>query len=492
MTEESFFEKFISKAVSKYREYKAPFLSSLIAGFIAYGFFFTNKLIQQDDAAAMFAKGASLTSGRWGLDIMSLIYPDFSMPWVYGIITLVILSLSSCIIISCVRLENKVLQGIFSMLFTTLSTVTGMFCLPFLATSYATAAILSVLSVYFIDKNKAVSIVLLALSISIYQAYIALAAGILVVVLIKRVLIENEDAKDVIKDGVIYVLFLALSVIAYFAVTLILNKVFGVELITYGTSEYKILKRIRVAYTAFAGFFYKGYFSLIPSDAALVFNIIAVALAGYAFVSLFINLEGTFNKILSAVLLVLLPLAINCMYLASSVDVLGALVFHSFSCMYLLICVLFDGRFKTIRGTVSVFLTLAVICNIYFANEISLKMYLQTSEVKAFYEGVISAAISDENYVVGDEIAIIGDETDASYISDAIDSSNFKGLTAEDPYNMYTRNEFIELYLGFKGPFAGYDRRNYLSSTDEFKSMAQYPEDGSIKKIDGSMVIKLQ
>ena len=65
------------------KEYKIPFLTALIVGALAYMFAFTNKLINHDEACSLFAKGAGISSGRWGLDVISLIFPDYSMPWIY-------------------------------------------------------------------------------------------------------------------------------------------------------------------------------------------------------------------------------------------------------------------------------------------------------------------------------------------------------------------------------------------------------------------------
>lgn len=71
------FEKTVIGLVGKYR---LPFLSAIAAGFLAHMFAFTNKLVNADEAATLFGKGASAVSGRWGLELVKLIFPDYSMP----------------------------------------------------------------------------------------------------------------------------------------------------------------------------------------------------------------------------------------------------------------------------------------------------------------------------------------------------------------------------------------------------------------------------
>mgnify|MGYP003295413253 CR=1 FL=1 len=34
--------------------------------------------------------------GRWGLDILEYIFPNYSMPWIYGIITITLMAVSIC------------------------------------------------------------------------------------------------------------------------------------------------------------------------------------------------------------------------------------------------------------------------------------------------------------------------------------------------------------------------------------------------------------
>ena len=82
-------------------EYRYPILGSVIAGMLAYTFAFTNKLVNLDDLYYMFSKGATIESGRWGLELMSFLFPDYSMPWIYGILSLVLITIGICI---CVRM----------------------------------------------------------------------------------------------------------------------------------------------------------------------------------------------------------------------------------------------------------------------------------------------------------------------------------------------------------------------------------------------------
>ena len=82
-----------------FTENKVPFLSALIAGLVCHGYAFTNKLVNHDEIESLFGKGATITSGRWGLELSKLLLPNWSMPWIYGLLTLLLISVSVCIML---------------------------------------------------------------------------------------------------------------------------------------------------------------------------------------------------------------------------------------------------------------------------------------------------------------------------------------------------------------------------------------------------------
>ena len=78
------------------RRFALPLASFFAVGFLAHMYAFTNKLLNADETAALFSKGATVTSGRWGLEAVKLIFPDVSMPWIYGVISLALIAAAVC------------------------------------------------------------------------------------------------------------------------------------------------------------------------------------------------------------------------------------------------------------------------------------------------------------------------------------------------------------------------------------------------------------
>ena len=94
------------------RDWQTPFCSALIAGLLAHGYAFTNKLLNHDEIESLFGKGATVTSGRWGLELVKVLFPDWSMPWIYGILSLLLISAAACLMLR----ENGILSRIDNIL----------------------------------------------------------------------------------------------------------------------------------------------------------------------------------------------------------------------------------------------------------------------------------------------------------------------------------------------------------------------------------------
>ena len=93
-----------------WRENRLPFLSGLLAGLAAHGYAFGNKLLNHDEIESLFGKGATVTSGRWGLELVKLLFPDWSMPWIYGLVSLVLIGAAACLMLRTLDIRSAALR----------------------------------------------------------------------------------------------------------------------------------------------------------------------------------------------------------------------------------------------------------------------------------------------------------------------------------------------------------------------------------------------
>ena len=484
-----------------YLSNRAPFLAALLTGFAAHMFMFTNKLVNHDDIEALFYKGATVTSGRWGLELSKLLLPDWSMPWIYGLFTLLLIAVSVCVTLCLLGIHSKLSQILLAAAVVTFPSLTGTYCFMFTSAAYGLAFLLAVLCVALYQKGGAMNAVLaglfLVLCLSIYQAYIAITASLFVLLMIKYCLEAERTVWQIVLYGLKALAMMAAALVVYFAVTLLVFRFTGAEFNTYVidnvNDKASLAGKLRMAYENFRDIFTFRNYSLISSEAARYAHIVllGVMLAGLV---LTVRRSRPLYWGLLTVLVLLLPLSINCMYLLMSPQSIHTLVLYSFVCQYFLAAMILeklDPRLGSpAKDITALLMCVIIVSNIYFANMTYLKMHLQYENANAFYVSLIAQIKETEGFDEDSRVAIIGQQDNLLYPFPELGTGGLLG-PARDLVNIYSRENFFRRYLGFNVPFASQEEADTLSKTAEFEQMNEYPYYGSVQKIGDYIVVKL-
>lgn len=508
------YETAVGAAAARIRKYRIPLTSSFVFAFLAYMFAFTNKLINHDEAGQLFDKGATTTSGRWGIELLRYIFPDFSMPWIYGIITICLMAVSICLIIDLFHIRKGFLQGLLAGGIIVFPSLIGVFSYMFTSSSYAVSFLLAVLAVWLIQKPGKRYILpalgCMILSLGIYQSYLSIAASLLVLMLIQQ-LLEGEDFLPVLKKGIFYVLFLLVSLAVYFVGTQIILRLAGTTFNSYASENVTfsisgIARNILVAYVKFSKVFEHKNHWLIPNDFShLVYMLLLVSIAVLLLVWLLRQKQKRLLPLaLLAVLLLVLPLAINCMYLITSPESIHALVLYSFIAVYILAVILCDHLLPQEDGckytrrmcraagnAVALALSAIIIVNTYVANAAFLNLHLRYENAYAFYSSLMADVKMMPEFTEGTTLAVIGNWDSPDFYHEEIAFAQRITGTAGFYPDSYSKEFFLEFYLGFDLPFASEEEIAAISATPEFAEMAVYPYYGSMKAFDNIIVVKL-
>jgi len=492
----SFFENAALRLANAFKANKLPFLSALVFGFLAHMYAFTNKLLNADEISALFSKGATVKSGRWGLALTSYIFPDVSMPWIYGLISLLLLACAICFTIRIFNIKSPSLQIALSGAVICFPSVLGNFCFMFTSAPYALAIFMAVAAVSFFKKGgklaAIIGIALMTLSLGIYQAYISLAASFLVLLLMKM-LLEGADAKEVLKKGIVYLFLLVAALGLYYLVTFIIDLVGG-----QGYQEYEfmsgggIIARLARAYSSFIRTFTDGYFGFVNSHLSAAAHLVIMLLAIGGIAAAMIKGKNLINTGLMLLLLLIFPLSMNCMYLIASVDIIHTLVLFSFISVYVMAAMVLDragGRALLLRDITSVALALIVAGNVFYCNKVYLKMALQYENAYAFYNTLMAQIMDTPGFNSETIIDFVGSEAWGVKKFDEIDTHGLTGPN-DDLVNIYTRVDFMKYYMGIDL----YSYREDLIYADWFDEMPSYPDPGSImmRAEENRIIIKLQ
>ena len=483
------------------RHYAVPLAATLIVGFLAHMYTFTNKLLNADETTALFSKGATLTSGRWGLEATKLVFPDVSMPWIYGVIGLLLIAAAVCVIVDCFEIRGRMAQALLGGAVAAFPALTGNFCYMFTSAPYALAILLAVISVRLFARGGwrrcVPGVVLLAFALGIYQAYIALAASLCVVWLIKALLCGG-DAKTVLRRGITLLVLLAAALGLYYLVTLIVESVSA-----SGYQEYEVTagagigRSLLAAYSSFVGIFISGNFGFVNSGISMAAHIICALAVVYAAVTCIVHAKDARRTALLLVLLALYPLSVNCMYLIASADIIHSLVMFSFVSFYVLTAVAVEASAgekkpapRAARAVTALAVAAIIVSNVFFANKVYLKMYLEYENAFSFYNALMAEVMDNPNFSRFTVVDIVGDvQSGLTHFTEEMDTGDFTGAN-EDLVNTYTRVDFIKYYLGLDLYMY---REDTILNCRWYNEMPCYPDEGSIKYLpdENRLVIKL-
>ena len=506
--QKSFVEKLYDSLRTKAAENALPLLTAFFSGLIAYSFCFVHKLEIHDDLNNMFSQGYPVSSGRWGLAFIEKLFPTVSIPWFNGLVSLLLISVAVCLIVRMFAIRKPLLQFLLSAVLAAFPSQMTTFAYMFTTIQYAVSLLLSVTAAYCLTRQKKIwemvfAGVLLVLSLSIYQPYVAVCTSLLIVWCFSLCLSEEHTGREVVTAGLRFIVVILLSMLVYYGILVLVKRFSDMPLNEYAENNLNsisdVLHGILVAYTSFAGYFLKGHYDIVRPGISFAAHLVLVLVTVFLLVLFFSNSRARAKGRLWAALLCLflLPLGINCLRLISS-------LFHNlmtcgFVSFYVLVAVVLEyclpekgdkwtmpaARLCTDFTAAS--LAVILISNVYFANAVYLDMYMQEEQAKAFYQGVVASLTRQEDFDENSWVVFFGEK---DFLKDypLINTDNQAGIK-EGIIQTYSQDYFIKYFLGLD-----LNTNSLTESTipegwddiidwEEVISMPSYPYSGSIRKI---------
>lgn len=492
-------ERFADALWQKLKHNSVPILSALVVGLLAHGFAFTNKLVNADEVVTLFGKGSTIPSGRWGLALTSFLFPNVSMPWIYGILSILMLAAATALVMKIFRVRSPLLQALLAAVIVSFPAQTATFSYMFTSASYALAFLLAVGAVYAAEKNtaasQALSAALMVLSLGIYQAYVSLLAGFFVLRMIQRLLENEGNAREIFFYGLKRLALLLAALLVYYAIAVVLVKHSGQQFVEYGVEQKNsIFFRAALAYNAFLRTFTRGYFGFIDSPLSVALHGLCAIIVGVIVVCRLVSMRDWGKRGLLLLCLALFPLSINCIYLIASVGIIYSPVLYGFVSVYVLAAVVVDSvdgrRGLAARDAVLVSLAAVTLCNVYFANKAYLKMHVDYENAYALYTGIAAQVRQTEGFDENSKLCLIGKAEQGLYHAEELDLGELIG-PSRDLVNIYTREYLLIHYVGFDVPMATAEESAAMRKDPRVEEMPSYPYYGSVQKIDDYIVVKL-
>lgn len=492
---------------------RITFFSALLWGFLIHGYILTNKLTNLDDVAQLLYAGYGSMSGRWLLPLAARLDGNFSMSWVIGIFSLLLLAASACLTVDLLGIRKPLRCIVASGLMVSFPTVASTFMYMFTADCYFLSLFFACLGAWLTVRRKYGCIagtILLTLSMGIYQSYVCAAIALLAAVIVLGAL-AGRPVRELLRRCLRYAAVLAAAVLLYMYITKLaapktgLTSYMGIS--NMGKLSLSALPALVVgAYREYIDFFVHDFFNVHFSILVWAF-----ALTGAAGLFLLVrtavqNRLRAGNVVLLAVCTALYPLAADFIFVMAPEQKPHLLMLYGL-CMFLLCPLALTEAAEPAEKAPSapvragqwvVLLTLALTIYSYTlaSNAAYLKSEITLSRAYAWSDRLLTEIQSSDQWTPKTPVVLLGtlhtpDDPDLAYLS-AVRMTGVPNDMGEI-VNTYSYLAYLKYYLGWDYPtlLSDSDAAKKLAAMPEVAKMPEYPTRGGMKLIDGMLVVKL-
>lgn len=503
---------------------KLALIIALVIGFITHVVLLSVIIMSPDglwNALHYSAGEVETTSGRWAINMIDSLRKDMAIPTITTTISIIVTAITAVFVVDFFDLKSK-----FSVAMTSgFLAVSPCFAMTLLyaytADAYAYAFLFSVLAAWCIyrEKYRIVNYILAAiftmLTLALYQCYLGAIIVLCIMKPIIDILRNKKDYKELfIKIG-ISILVVAVGILLYWVSEKIALNIYGTSLSSYGgandisiVNTIKNLKgTIKKVYKDYLNFFfgddviYNTNMSR-PTFYRILYIVMAFVLG---IILIFRKAETKKKKIIDACLVVIATLGIPC-----GVNIIAIIapstIFYSLNSAQIILVIPFfmaileEYTFK--RGIILKYIALAMCLIIgityYLADNVSyFGVRLKYNQAYAMTLRMVDRIETAEGYDQYKPWAIVGivdtgntiPVTDlyfltyGGYVNGPIFHGNYWG-------SIETWKKFIQIFMGIQPTFASPEDYYRVCGTEEFKDMPIFPNPGSVKEIDGIMVVK--
>lgn len=493
------------------KQHWAAFFSTLLWGLAAHGYMFLNKFSWHDDAAHAFGVGGTYNLGRWFLgmlgDVMQKYLGNVSLPWFNGMLCLFLIASGTMLLVEMFRLERISSCILLGALMAVFPSWTSTYGYMFTAAYYAFAVFLALLGVYLVwaAKNPWCGIlagaVCQCLSLGIYQAYLPLAATVLLLCFLNDVILEPEKKIwEQFRRGLYMVISLLVGIIFYLLANRIVLASKGISLSAYqnisgmGQTDLKtLLHGILLAWKDFILPTKGGNTDMYMQSVRPVYFVvlaISVCLLAWHIVQC-VKREKSSSAFLSVGLLCF-PIGVNLLYLMGDIDSIHSIMMYAKVMVFILPVILIERLSLNAKKVkkygmlcLSALLLYVAVFYTHYANVCYLQAEFQQTGMISWMTSLATRIESTEGYNRELPIAYVNQEN-------LYQSTRYtQELNAQIiPYgNVFSRWK-ISLYrwCGFRHEEVA--DLAAIESLPEVQGMPSYPAAGSIRVVNGIIVVK--
>ena len=472
------------------KDNKFLFLLTIFILFVVHLPLFYKNIISADILLNNYLyKGYSweISLGRFGLYIVGLIKSYLNIPCIDLVISFVIISISSILLIDLFDIKSKLNKTLFILFICVSPVVSATLLFNYCSIGYLISFLCGILSVYIFYKvnNKfskyLIPIILIVVSLSMYQAYLSLIITFFVIYNIKLLLDNNFKYMEFFK----YLICLVIGVILYFITMKLSLYVFHISISNYSNADkigintlINIPDKIIDSYK----FFYNYYFTDSIMKNTYIHNnylnlLVFILLVINLFIYFYKSSTDRKNIVIIILLLLLLPIFLNSIIFVINDSKLQLLMSMSYIMVIVLLLSINNFKIKYISLIILIFL----LRNYLIQDQAT---YLSLEHTFNTYYNVIDIALKNDVDNINKKYIIIGEVKNNSDIN----KRNYGFISDDsifwDEYNLrkIAFEKFTDEYFGIKLEFGS----EYL-----YNKLLKNSSNDLIYNYDNNIVINL-
>lgn len=493
-------------------------ITAFLAGIVVHMFGLVNMLHNYDDIAVQpNGYGTGITSGRWFLTLFGNFVKDnigsYNLSWINGVLFIMLLAIAAGFFVSTFEMKQVKSAMLIGGAFVCFPAVTSTLFFSYTAPYYGLAILFSVLAAWVVEKYKwgiLLSVVFTAMSLGIYQAYVPITIGMFVLLLIKRALRSDAQIKELVCRGIYYCVNLLLGLVFYFVCLKVLLALYGMELSNYqgvgNMGQIPLAELPQLIWQAFSSFCMlpvADYCSLAHTPMLkltyVLLFVVTVVMLGYI---LFKKVKKMEMVVFTVLLCAVFPIAVNFVVIMCPDSLIYTLMVYSFVLILTMPLIVLeelpeeDGK-TLVRNVMSkaAGLVLVVIIGLYAydANVNYTSLYYANRQTENYCNSLVTQVRMTEGFDTEKEWVFIGNIKDPLLDNPWQHVPYYGGNAVSTKLlSTYSWYRWIEHYIGYEIPMAGAETVEQLLNSEEVQLMPCWPNAGSVKVIDDTVVIKFE
>ena len=494
---------------------RSALFTALIAGYVTHLYAFTNIIPNSDGLSRVYDLQQMTVSGRWFLHYATAPNHFTQMPAVIGLLSVLFIAVAAALVVNVLRIKSCTLGAAVGAVMVMFPSMGFTFMYMFTASAYCLAILMAVLSVWFVLQgglNYIFGVLLVALTMGTYQVYVTVAIGLSVLVVMRRVLEEENGFTDCLFLGLKLMSYLALGAVLYYLILqyslmrkeLQLLSYLGMDAASSGYPFGQLPNLLVKTYKQVVKFFFiPGATNGFATEWFRILNLVAAVL-GAGLTVAYITKEKLWGDLWRVAtilgLLVIFPLAINFGQIISPYSEPTPLMKYSHVLVYAIVFIaadLADGYepFRLRSGVACAWCALLLLFCLNTNNVMYTAAAQSHRAAESYFTRMMARVEACEDYEQGMEVLFIGAIPDGQ-IRSAVESYSQVDHYSVPVHNLAHLNKHIYYYLNdwLSVPVNEPDEAVVIAVADsaEFAEMPLYPQQGSVQVLDGRVVVKLR